>query len=324
MRKIISIICLIIAGQSLVAQQDTITDLLFDLKKANLNNYYKYELDSVSYCLIKYDTKQKIKDLIFVNQTYGVNKIDTFSNKYLVKYQAIDKNSIKTGGEVSVNKKGGYTNNIHINGTLNDSENGKSYFYSGKDKKLVTVYNMKNGKKYGIDREFHDDGGIRLEEFYDEAMPMGFRWRKSYYKYPENIATIKTCYETYITDTLYYPDGKLKRISTVDFFHKRMGDFKKYYENGNIEEESIFDRGLRQGYTKFYYRNGQLRTEGDFNLGHKMGFYKCYYENGKLKSEEEYLMDLKHGVSKYYDENGKLTLIEKYKEGKRISKEKIK
>jgi|GEM_PF-1931269 hypothetical protein len=320
MRITLSIL-LILGSHLLTAQQDTISDLLFDLKKANPNNYYKYELDSTSYCLIKYNTKLEIDDVVFINQN-ELSKIDTVRHKkHNIKYSVINEKKEKNGGELFIFKK---NNAFWITGTSNNQENGKTYFYSGKNKKLVSVYNMLNGEKYGLDREFDDEGNVTIEYFYNKTLPLGFKWRKIYYEGTNNLAEIATSYEKYAVNEVYHLNGNLNFIDTVDFIGNRIGHFKKYHDNGNIQEESFFKDGLRHGYTKYYYKSGQLHLEGNFNLGKKSGVIKYYYENGKLKSEEEFLIGIRHGVSKYYNSNGDLILIEKYKEGKRISKEKIK
>ena len=318
MKKIAVILSILQLINCAFSQTDTIIEVPFDLKKTNPNSFYQYELDSGNFCLIKYDKKQRIKEIVFINHD-GASKVDTFKNKYLKRYSSVDKTNNKNGGEISIDKHG----SIFIHGILDNKENGKTYFYVGKDKKIASIYEMKNGEAYGLDQDFDDFGNVHFEYFNNKRLPPGFEWRKIYYEGTQKLAQLSTCNEKYCVNEVYYENGKLDFIDTTYYNGGRIGYFKKYYDNGNLQEEGFYENYIKQGYWKYYYKNGQLHSEGTYDKGKEHGNIKYYQENKNLEKEIEFLMGEKNGVSKYYNSNGDLILIEKYKEGKRISKEKI-
>ncbi len=97
----------------------------------------------------------------------------------------------------------------------------------------------------------------------------------------------------------------------------RVGIWKKYYENGNLEFELTYMGNRPSGYAVFYYRNGKVSEEGVWKNNRWVGEYKYYHENGKLKYEWKYNASGKReGVQKYYYENGQLMIIGSWNEGK--------
>lgn len=97
----------------------------------------------------------------------------------------------------------------------------------------------------------------------------------------------------------------------------RVGVWKKYYENGNLEFELTFVGNRPSGYAVFYYRNGNVSEEGVWKNNRWVGEYKYYHENGKLKYEWKYNASGKReGVQKYYYENGQLMIVGSWNEGK--------
>jgi antitoxin component YwqK of YwqJK toxin-antitoxin module len=97
----------------------------------------------------------------------------------------------------------------------------------------------------------------------------------------------------------------------------RVGVWKKYYENGNLEFELTFVGNRPSGYAIFYYTNGKVSEEGVWKNNRWVGEYKYYHENGKLKYEWKYNASGKReGVQKYFYENGQLMIIGSWNEGK--------
>ncbi|WP_152286754.1 toxin-antitoxin system YwqK family antitoxin [Flavicella marina] len=67
-----------------------------------------------------------------------------------------------------------------------------------------------------------------------------------------------------------------------------------------------YEDGDHQGEWRTYYENGQLTIIGKWNYGKRDGEWKKYHENGKLESIGKYKNGKTVGEWKLYDKNGKL------------------
>ncbi len=93
---------------------------------------------------------------------------------------------------------------------------------------------------------------------------------------------------------VFYENGQLEEEG-VWKNSRNVGNFKRFYENGKPHQEFVFNPGgKRDGTQKYYYDNGQLNIIGLVKEGKESGEFKEYYEDGSLKSV------------KYFDELGKV------------------
>ena len=78
------------------------------------------------------------------------------------------------------------------------------------------------------------------------------------------------------------------------------GEYKTYYDNGNIETVVNYKNDKLNGESKSYYENGQIKGEINYKGGKKDGISKSYSENGQLISVETFYEGKSgHGESKY-------------------------
>jgi len=78
--------------------------------------------------------------------------------------------------------------------------------------------------------------------------------------------------------TFYYPsNGSIEKIyyTPIRLDEQKIGEYKEYYENGNLKVEGKFYDFFKNGY-KVYFGNI------------KIGSWKFYLENNELESQEEY------------------------------------
>ena len=75
--------------------------------------------------------------------------------------------------------------------------------------------------------------------------------------------------------------------------HIKHGYFRKWYDNGQLEWEGLFENGLIQGKVTSWYRNGQLNFTGEYRHGMQHGSFTYYDENGKL----HYRADFDNGLT---------------------------
>lgn len=88
--------------------------------------------------------------------------------------------------------------------------------------------------------------------------------------------------------TLYYENGKTEESGTWKDY-RNVGDYKRYYENGNIAQHFHFtESGKRDGIQKYYHKNGNIRAVGTWRNGQAKGEIRIYNEEGKLIETLQY------------------------------------
>ena len=124
-------------------------------------------------------------------------------------------------------------------------------------------------------------------------------------------------------DTIIY-----KRIIS---FNKGQYDVKDYYPNGQIQLEgtySSFDKEIKEkslwcnyktntkeGEFKKWYENGQLESKTNYRKGLRNGLHEYWYANGKRESVQNYKNGQKHGECIWWNEDGTLQRKLVFKKG---------
>lgn len=109
----------------------------------------------------------------------------------------------------------------------------------------------------------------------------------------------------------FYPNGFLNEQKI--YFNSQLKRCIEYFENGNVESKTEFDRESKLiVYKKAWYSNGQLKSELKLtDKTTKTYSEKNYHDNGLLKEEGNLLISLdnksykKKGVWNTYDRTGR-------------------
>jgi hypothetical protein len=105
----------------------------------------------------------------------------------------------------------------------------------------------------------------------------------------------------------YYPDGTLQTEINLDSNKRYHGIAKKYYKEGQLKSETLYDHGTTK-VAKQYYENGNLEMEFPYEDGQKHGLRKKYWENGQLQSQMTYVKgEPKADLIEYKSTGDKLT-----------------
>lgn len=120
-----------------------------------------------------------------------------------------------------------------------------------------------DNKKAGIWKEFYCNGNMKNKITYTNGRPDGYA-------------------------IMYHESGKISEEGMWKI-SKWVGDYKLYYENGQVQQEFKFNAtGKREGPQKYFYENGQVMIEGSWAAGKEAGTIKEYHENGDIKAEKKY------------------------------------
>ncbi len=180
--------------------------------------------------------------------------------------------------------------NLKAEGKYSDSKrtgNWKFYFENGK---VEQTGNFRNGKYTGNWNWYYPDGSKWREEEYVNGRLEGL------YTEFDELGNV-------IAEGEYF-DGEKEALWT--------------YKVGDHKEIGKYVTGLRDGDWKYYYDNGNLNFEGTYVQGNPDGKHKLYYENEILKEERIYVMGYKEKNWRKFDEEGNLIVTITYKDDKEV------
>lgn len=132
------------------------------------------------------------------------------------------------------------------------------------------------------------------------------------------------------------------KVNKLNAQGKRIGNWEKKHENGNIRYSGQFENGKEIGVFKFYsqensetpiivkeyfaYSNvakvqfftteGRLQSDGELEGKNRTGKWTFYYDNGTVSSEENYIKGQLSGGYKMFYENGTLAEFTHFIAGK--------
>ena len=95
----------------------------------------------------------------------------------------------------------------------------------------------------------------------------------------------------------YYENGALKEEFKVSKKDTSLiqGNFKRYFNQGQLQEEANYTNGLLDGKRMLYYDNGVLMVEENHASGEYHGIYTSYYPSGNIESKGSYVNSIMEG-----------------------------
>jgi antitoxin component YwqK of YwqJK toxin-antitoxin module len=87
----------------------------------------------------------------------------------------------------------------------------------------------------------------------------------------------------------WYPGKKqLKFKGALDTKGQRMGKWVFYSESGNELSITLFENGLKEGFSIVKYPNGRMHYRGEYLNDEMVGTWTTYAPDGKLITEKNY------------------------------------
>ncbi len=161
---------------------------------------------------------------------------------------------------------------------------------------------VEDKEKFEIKRRYYPTGATKIVGTYKKGVPEGvFRM----YDEKGNIDSAKV-----------FAQGKLLRIGRMDNLGLEQGEWKEYYESGQLRAIGNYVDGKRDGLWKFSYENDSLEQMGAYLKGKPVGAWKWFYPDGSTRREESYKNGLEDGLMKEYSDNGKVMAEGNYVDGK--------
>lgn len=178
-----------------------------------------------------------------------------------------------------------------------ESEYDENWIDRSKDSSGIhSMTTWVNGVKNGIEKEWYRNGNIRYSENWKNGLADGLS---------------QVWYENgnLMIESFWLPIKNGIYIGTHDKFDRW------YYENGQLEWDYRYLKGISHGQQRGWYENGQMEFFYTKVNGKIDGKSEEWYKNGNLKSSKKYIMDKPNGIHREWHENGQLKSIENYKDG---------
>jgi antitoxin component YwqK of YwqJK toxin-antitoxin module len=113
----------------------------------------------------------------------------------------------------------------------------------------------------------------------------------------------------------FEPEAKVEEGKYLNSL--KMGIWKHYFPNGNLQNKLTYENNRPNGYAIMYHENGKIAEEGNWKNNRWVGNYKLYYENGQVQQSFTFNETGKReGKQEYYYENGEKMIEGDWKEGK--------
>ena len=174
-----------------------------------------------------------------------------------------------------------------------NKSSGQFTFTNSKNIVLAKGY-FKNGKAIKIWQHFYDSGIIKAEfdltkNITSQFTSNGFIKSKNtinknigiYEQYSDKVSgllsykfiEVEMKKEMIMECSEYFSNGKLKNLSSAVYINNKStstgktGDYKEFFENGNMKLQGQYKTNKRIGLWKWYNENGEFNTEFDYKDG---------------------------------------------------------
>jgi antitoxin component YwqK of YwqJK toxin-antitoxin module len=184
--------------------------------------------------------------------------------------------------------------------------------------RLLYQGNFKDGKPVGEWKRFHPGGQVKAVIKYraesDSADAQLFdEWGK---KVAEGIYLNEKKSGRWV----YFTEGK--KIADEQFKNgEKHGKAHKYYDTGEVWEETDWIQGKQEGSYRVFFKNGEPFFQCKMSNNQRNGLCLSYFQNGRVELEANYKNGLRHGEFKYFNEKGEYHYSLFYNEGKILNPE---
>jgi len=221
-----------------------------------------------------------------------------------------------------------------VNRIDNANEKQGKWLEFYKDGTVKSEGYYKNGKRNGIFKEYDTNGSLQEINKFENDIPdveaeetVILDIRSTYYEdgHIKTTGTYKKgkkegTHRVYdregkIINGFIYKSGSVIGEGIVDENGLYQGEWKFYFEDGNVKLEGKFVDSKKEGSWTYYYPNGKKKQVGRFKKGKASGTWYWYYKNRELHREESYVRGREDGHSVEYDEEGEIITEGEYIDG---------
>lgn len=249
---------------------------------------YEYdELDGRIISIVKYGNG-------YVSQRERINRKDKF-NQAQGLWKTFYTNLVcHSEGKFKNDKKDGYWKEYDTLGNLIETLK----FDDG-----ILINDPEELAKLDIKKKFHPNAQVKSEGSYNKGVEEGIH---RFYSMEGKIESSKI-----------YRKGRVVGEGIVDAEGRKQGDWREFYETGELRSRGKYKDNRREGLWVFYYLDGKVEQEGNYRIGRPDGDWKWYYKNAQTWREEVFYEGLEEGLAIEYSDSGTVVAKGEYLTGER-------
>jgi antitoxin component YwqK of YwqJK toxin-antitoxin module len=113
-----------------------------------------------------------------------------------------------------------------------------------------------------------------------------------------------------------YDSGRIVASGPIDSGDKQEGDWKEYFESGQLKDEGEYQKGLKVGEWKYYFMDGKKFEVGKYDKnGKQTGQWLWYYDDGKIRRESTFSKGQEDGNFIEYNDSGTVITKGQFEDG---------
>jgi len=230
----------------------------------------------------------------FVGSRERINRKDKFNQKQGLWRTFYQNRSVKVEGRYKNDKRHGYFKTYEEDGNLLETQ---KYEFG------ILIPEPEELAKLDIKRKYHPNAQVSSVGSYNKGVKEGVHRN---YTIDGKVESAKI-----------YLKGKLIGDGIVDPEGRRQGNWKEYYDTGELRSKGKYKIGSRIGLWVFYYRGGEEEQRGEYHKGKPDGEWKWTYANGNTWRQETFYEGLEEGLAVEYNDTGKVVSRGSYIDGER-------
>lgn len=275
-------------------------------------SYYFYKNGNLK-SKIEYRNNKKNGRVLEYNESGIIITILNYSKGTLVereKVNRVDDNGLKQGtwkefyDDNTVKKEVNYTNNI-LDGLYKEYDQNEdiTLLLRYREGKIIEDNNIE-AEDIDIKNEYDDSGNLTYSGPFRNLKAIGIH-RK--YDINGNV----------INSYIYNDNGIKISEGIVDREGNKIGQWKNYYNTGELKSKGNYQNNVQEGKWIFYFKNGKIEQEGEFSNGRFNGKWVWYHEDGTVKRDEEFYNGKEEGYIVEYNEYGEVITEGEYYDGEK-------
>ena len=151
---------------------------------------------------------------------------------------------------------------------------------------------------------WEDEVTKRREGLYLDSIPIGYHYFYNSSGVPEKVVR-------------YNDNGIRIGEGPVDGNSRLTGEYRTFYETGELRTVAIYVNNVPNGEITFFFRNGSKEQIGYLNNNVREGKWTWYFPSGNIHREEILVNGQLHGLSIQYSDSATIVAKGEYVEGER-------
>jgi len=277
---------------------DTLQGTAYYYKKGKLHQTIPYKWGLAEGKSYEFSPDSLITSIIiykggFVKKVTKINQYNTEGHKEGLWQTFFANGEVKWEGTYTDGKRDGYFKTYNETGSLLTIEKYINDVLQNNPPELATLETKTT---------YFSNGNVKTEGPYKDNKPVGLHRT---YNEDGTIAKVDV-----------FDSGRVMAEGVLDSLGRQQGDWKEFYETGEIKSVGKYLNGNKVGEWKYFFADGKPFETGKYdNQGRQQGKWIWYLENGKERRVSNFYNGLEDGDFIEYTDTGSVITKGQYSEG---------